>query len=93
VVPFGVCSTDKQWRFAGAARVAGDAAAHTAAEELAGHTGRAVEDRDSTHWGLADGTGAAGTGDVGGQPCRRVALEAVEVGAQIASWETSNVSS
>jgi hypothetical protein len=55
----------------------------------------AVEVRDSTRWGLGDGTVAAAavdTGDVGGQPCRRVALGVVEVEERSPSEERSSVS-
>jgi hypothetical protein len=43
--------------------------------------GLGEEDPDSTRWGRGDGR-AAGTEDVGGPPCRRVALAVVEVGGR-----------
>jgi hypothetical protein len=90
--PCDACSTDRQWQCAGAELAAGDAAARTAAVgEGPLDMGLGEEDPDSTRWGRGDGR-AAGTEDVGGPPCRRVALAVVEVGGRSPSGLTSNVS-
>jgi hypothetical protein len=92
-VPYDVYSICRQWQSAVEALAAGGAAGHIAVEDLAaGHMGLAVEAPDSIRWGPGDGTAAAGTGDVGGQPCLRVALGEVEEGERSPSGERSNVS-
>lgn len=72
-LPCGAGSSDRQWQCAGAELEPGGAAGHTAAGEPAGGTDPAVEAHDSTRWGQEDGR-AAGTEDVGGQPCQDAAL-------------------
>jgi hypothetical protein len=92
-IPCDVCSICRQWQFAVEVLAAGGAAGHTAVEDLAaGRMGLAVEAPDSTRWGLEDDTAVAGTEDVGGQPCRRVALGVVEEGERSPSVERPNVS-
>jgi hypothetical protein len=72
--------------------VAGDAAGHTAA---AGEADRDMdlgeEGPDSTRWAQGDGR-AAGTADVGGQPCRGAALAVVEVGGRIPYVQAADMS-
>lgn len=72
VVPCGVCSSDRRWQCAGAELEAGGAAAHTAVVVVAARMDPGV-DRGATHWDPGGGTVAAGTEDVGGQPCLGVA--------------------
>jgi hypothetical protein len=58
--------------------VVGDVAGHTAAAVAGGGMHREEEGPEAIRLGLGDGTvAAAGTEDVGGRPCRVVALAVV----------------
>lgn len=93
-VPCGVCSTGRQWQCAGEELAAGGAAGHIAVvEEAAGGMDLVEEEHASTHWDLGDGrAGGAGADIEDVEPCRVVALGAVEEEAWCSSGLTSNVS-
>jgi hypothetical protein len=84
-VPCDVCSSDRQLQCAGAAQGAGGAAARIAVEALVARTDPAGADREATHWDREGDTAAAGTADVGDQPCRVAVLAAAVEGAQRSS--------
>jgi len=74
-------SNGKQWQCAVLELAVGGAVARiVAVAVVAGGMDLGEEGRDSIHLDRADGGRAAGTEDVGGQPCRHEALAAVEEG-------------